>query len=309
MSEEVSLKCGVVSIVGRANVGKSTLMNRLVDEKIAIVSNVPQTTRTQIRGVFNDDRGQIVFIDTPGLHTAKDNLDRAMHKASLGSLEGIDCLIHLVDSNERTGEEEENLIRHLKNVKVPIIVGLNKIDVSKGKHTQDYIALWEDVTGKPITELEHITLFPLSAMEGTNVSGLIDVIYDKLPISPPFYDRDVVCDMPNKLAVADAIREKLFFVMKDEVPHSIGVVIEEMRPIKGKKILVRAVILVERKTQKEMVIGKQGRILKEVGTKARIDIEHILGQQIFLEIFVKVKKDWRNDISLLCDLGYQFGND
>ena len=304
--KEEKLKSGVVSIVGRPNVGKSTLVNKILGEKIAIVSNVPQTTRNQIRGVYNDERGQIVFIDTPGLHLGHDRLDKFMNRSSLGSLENVDCVIHLVDTCEGTGVEERNVIEHLKTVKGPIILGLNKVDIRKGKHIPDYIALWEELTGKQIGDLKNITLLPLSGLTGVNIDKLVDLVFEKLSVGPLFYDRDTVCDIPRKMVISDSIREKLFQTMKEEVPHSIAVVIEDMKPRKGKTLYVRAVILVERETQKEIVIGKNGSMLKKIGTEARVELEELLEQKVFLELFVKTAKKWREDHTVLEQMGYSF---
>jgi len=218
-SEEKNLRSGVVSIVGRPNVGKSTLINKILGEKIAIVSEIPQTTRTQIRGVYNDERGQIVFIDTPGMHLGGDKLDKFMNRSSVGSLEGIDCVIHLVDSSEHVGVEERNVVAQLKGIKSPIILGLNKVDVKKGKFIPDYIALWEETRGKSVNEMEKFTLLPMSALNGVNVDKLIDLVFEHLTEGPLFYPRDTVCDIPRKMVISDTIREKLFQCMRDEVPH------------------------------------------------------------------------------------------
>jgi GTP-binding protein Era len=304
--EEEKLRSGVVSIVGRPNVGKSTLMNKILGEKVAIVSPIPQTTRNQIRGVYNDERGQIVFIDTPGLHLGGDKLDKFMNRSSIGSLESIDCVIHLVDASEHTGVEEKNVVDQLKNVKCPIILGLNKVDVSKGKFIPDYIKLWEDTRGKSVNEMEKFTLIPLSGKEGTNVEKLLDLVFEQLTEGPLFYPRDTVCDIPRKMVISDTIREKLFQCMREEVPHSIAVVIEDMAPRKGKTMYIRAVVLVERDTQKEMVIGKNGNVLKKIGTEARVELEDLLEQKVFLEIFVKTQKKWREDHTLLEQMGYTF---
>ncbi len=305
-NKEEILRTGVVSIVGRPNVGKSTLINKILGEKIAIVSDIPQTTRTQIRGVYNDERGQIVFIDTPGMHLGGDKLDKFMNRSSVGSLEGIDCVIHLVDSSEHIGIEERNVVMQLKGIKAPIILGLNKVDVKKGKFIPDYIALWEETSGKTINDMKNFTLLPLSALNGVNVEKLIDLVFEHLTEGPLFYPRDTVCDIPRKMVISDTIREKLFRCMREEVPHSIAVVIEEMAPRKGKTMYIRAIILVERKTQKEMVIGKNGSILKKIGTEARVELEDLLEQKVFLELFVKTEKKWREDHTLLEQMGYTF---
>ncbi len=296
-------RCGVVSIVGRPNVGKSTLLNAIIREKVAIVSRVPQTTRNQIRGIYNDERGQIIFVDTPGLVLGKDKLDKYLKKACLSTIHEADCIIHLVDANESTGREEEELVERLNDVKVPIIVGLNKVD-KKGKNIHEYISLWERTKGKSITALDSIVLLPLSGKTGTNKEKLLDLLFERLPAGPALYPTDTISDMPQKLLVAEIIREKLLGLLRDEVPHSIAVIVEVMEPRKGNVTYIRAVILVERDSQKEIVIGKRGDMLKKVGTLARVELEGLLGTKIFLETYVKAKSKWRDNVGLLEQLGY-----
>ncbi len=297
-------KSGVIAIVGRPNVGKSTLLNALLGEKVSIVSKVPQTTRNQVRGIYTDDRGQIVFIDTPGLHMGRDALDKYMNRVSAGSIEGVDAVIHLVDANDHVGLEERRVVERLNTCGKTIIVGLNKVDLTKGKNVPEYIALWEQVRSKPMTDMPDLILFPLSALKGTNVSKLVDLLFEHLPEGPLLYPEDTLTDLPRRMAMADIIREKLFRLMREEVPHSIAVVIEKIQPRKGKTLHVQALILVERDTQKEIVIGKKGEVLKKVGMDARRDLENICESKVFLEMFVKVRKDWRDDPSLLGDMGY-----
>ncbi len=304
--KEEKFKTGVASIVGRPNVGKSTLVNKLLGEKIAIVSNVPQTTRNQIRGVYNDERGQIVFIDTPGLHLGHDKLDKFMNRASLGSLQDVDVVIHLVDTTEHIGVEERNVVDQLKGLKCPIILGLNKVDIGKGKYISEYIQLWEEAKGKKINEIKNITLLPLSGMTGVHIDKLIDLVFEHLSEGPLFYPRDTVCDYPRKMVISDTIREKLFQIMREEVPHSIAVVVEDMKPRKGNTLYIRAVILVERDSQKEIVIGKNGAVLKKIGSEARKELEELIEQKVFLELFVKAAKNWREDHSVLEQMGYSF---
>lgn len=294
---------GLVSIVGRPNVGKSTLLNTLVGEKVSIVSKIPQTTRQQLRGIYNDERGQIVFIDTPGFYKGEDRLDRFMYEASTSSFHDVDCLIYLVDTSRRVGEEEEAIVHQLKSVKIPIILGLNKVDL-KGTHLPQYLALWEKAKNKQISEMANFTLIALSGKEAINTEKLLEIIFNYLPEGPALYPLDTVCDIPQKMVIADIIREKLFFMMREELPHALGVAIEDMRPIKNKILNIKALILVERDTQKEIVIGKKGNVLKKVGTLARRELEDLLETKIFLELYVKVKKDWREDLSLLQELGY-----
>ena len=296
-------RCGIVSIVGRPNVGKSTLLNCLLGEKVSIVSKVPQTTRFQVRGIYNDGRGQIIFIDTPGLHLGKDKLDAFMNKSSLETLPGADCIIYLVDTSRKIGLEEENIVQKLKLVRRPVILGLNKVDL-KARYIPEYLALWEKARGKKINEMKNFTLVAISGKDGINTDKLLEIVFDYLPAGPLLYPSDTISDTPRKMVIADIIREKFLSIVREEVPHSLAVQIEEIRP-GGRKILyLKAVVLVQRDTQKEIVIGKGGENLKRTGTSARAELEKLLEQKIYLELFVKAKKDWRDNPSLLEDLGY-----
>lgn len=296
----------MVSIVGRPNVGKSTLLNAIIGEKISITSNIPQTTRQQIRGIYHDERGQIVFIDTPGLHLGGDGLDKFMNRSSMGAMQGVDVIIHLTDSSEQVGKEENFVVNQLKKIKNPIIVGFNKVDFKQGKYIQEYIELWEQATGKSIHDLKNLTLLPLSAQNNINVDKLLNLTFELLPTGPFLYPEDVITDLPKRMAMADMIREKLFQIMREEVPHSIAVMIEHVSPVKGKVLLIKAMIIVDRPTQKEIVIGKKGEILKQIGTAARADLEKLVGQKVFLELYVKTAKNWRDNPTILDDMGYNF---
>lgn len=296
-------RCGTVSIVGRPNVGKSTLLNKIVGEKVAIVSRVPQTTRRKIRGVYNDERGQIIFIDTPGLHLGRDQLDKMMNQSAAGTVEDVDCIIYLVDTSKQVGEEEENIAQKFKDIKIPVILGLNKIDL-RNRNVADYIALWERVKGTSVKRMKNFVLISLSAQKGINIDKLMDALFVYMPEGPALYPDDIVSDMPQRLAMADIVQEKLFKVLKKEVPHAVGVVIEEVRPMRKKTMNVKALIFVERDTQKEIVIGRRGEVLKKVGTLARKELEGLLEMKVFLECHVKTKKRWRDDVSLLQEFGY-----
>ena len=217
-------------------------------------------------GYYTDERGQIVFIDTPGMHAGKDKLDKYMNRASLGSIDSVDAVIHMVDASEKTGLEEQHVISRLNKCGKPIIVGLNKIDITKGKFVPEYIKLWEEIRGVPMTEMKDLILFPLSALKGTNVKKLVDLLFEQMPQGPFLYPEDAITDFPKRMAMADLIREKLFLLMREEIPHSIAVIIEGVQPKKGKVLHIRAAILVERESQKEIVIGKAGAILKQVGS-------------------------------------------
>lgn len=297
------LHSGMVSIVGRPNVGKSTLLNALVGEKIAIVSRIPQTTRNQVRGIYNDERGQIVFIDTPGLHAVKDRLDHFMKTTAMGTINDTDAIIHLVDVMDPVGPEEEDLVRRLSALEVPVILGFNKID--KGdKHIPEYIALWERLTGKSISDLDKLTILPISGRDGTNIEKLLSILFERLPEGPPLYPEDTVCDIPQRMVIADIIREKLLGIMRQEVPHSLAVIIESIEPRRKKTQHINALILVEKDSHKAIVIGKSGQVLKKIGIQAREELEKLLESKVFLEIHVKVKKDWRDNVDLLQQMGY-----
>ncbi len=300
-----NFRCGFVSIIGRPNVGKSTLLNCILKQKVAIVSKVPQTTRQQIRGIYNDTRGQIIFIDTPGLHIPKDALGKRMNLLARDTAQQADCLIHVVDASEPTGPEEERVVSALKNITAPIILGLNKIDL-KGKCVDQYIQLWEKTKNVSIGAITNLTLLPISAKTEFNIEKLLDILFENLPVGVALYPREMVSDVPVKLAIADLIREKLFWSMREEIPHSLAVVIEEMTVKKGKLTSISAAILVERESQKKIVIGKRGEVLKKVGTLARAEIEKLLSSRIFLTLTVREKKDWRENNSILDELGYGF---
>ncbi len=301
MSTE-NFRCGMVSIVGRPNVGKSTLLNTILNEKVTIVSKVPQTTRRQMRGIYNDERGQIVFIDTPGLYLGKDKLDQLLLKTAFSTTQEVDCVIHLIDTSEPTGREEQAVIQRLLRVSVPIILGLNKIDL-KGKFLPEYISLWETLKGKSVQDMERFVLLPLSGKTHINIDQLLEVLFDLLPKGSALYPSDVICDIPQKIAVADIIREKFLNVMREEIPHSLAVVVETIQPKKNKVVYISALIYLERESQKEIVIGENGDVLKRVGTLARRELEDLLEGKVFLDLHVKLQKKWRDDLSFLQEMG------
>jgi len=303
-SEESSGRAGIVAIVGRANVGKSTLLNNLVGEKVAIVSAVPQTTRNQIRAILNEKRGQIVFLDTPGMHETKHAFDRSMISAINNSLEGIDVVVHLVDATERLGEEEAMVMDRLSSVKAPIILGLNKIDLST-RHLEDYLIAWERKIGKKLSDAtDRIMPIPLSALAGTNMDRLLDELFLRLPVGPALYPENVLTDFPRQLTIQDCIREKFLLTMRQEIPFSIAVFAEEIIDKSEKLMVVNVVIYVERDSQKGIVIGKRGEILKKVGEAARKELQEIYGKKIYLDLLVKVKAGWKSNIELLRMMGY-----
>jgi len=303
--EKEDFRSGMVAIIGRPNVGKSTLLNYILKEKVAIVSSIPQTTRHRIKGIYNDERGQIVFLDTPGLHVPKDMLGKRMNWAAKETIKDADCIIHLVDTSEATGVEEELVVNALKRVKKPVILGLNKIDL-KGKYVDEYIALWEKVKGKPVTEFRNFILLPLSGKTGYYIDKLLGVIFEHLPKGPALYPEDILSDVPQKLAVGDIIREKLFWMMRQEIPHSLEVVVNEIKQKKNNILYVSAEIFIERESQKSIVIGKKGEVLKKVGTLAREELEGLLGKKVFLDLYVRLERKWRENESLLTELGHDF---
>jgi len=299
MSKE-EFKSGFVTILGRPNVGKSTLLNTLIDNKVSIISPIPQTTRHQIKGILNLENAQVVFVDTPGIHSFEDKLASHLNTVAKRALEGCDLVIYVVDISRRPGKEEQELMRIITGQKVKTIMVLNKVDLGL-KYLNTYIDLWaEKVEGKrnPL-----IYYMPLSAKTGKDVDKLRGSILENLPESHPYYDTDSLTDFPLKFRVADIIREKLFLQLKKELPHSIAVEIEELNN-KKKIVSIRANIYVKRNSQKRIVIGKTGVVLKEVGSRSRPEIEKIYNKKVFLDIWVKVLEDWQDRPRILKELGY-----
>jgi len=298
------VKSGIVAIIGRANVGKSTLLNNLVGEKVAIVSPIPQTTRNQIRAILNEPRGQVVFLDTPGLHASKHALDRAMMAAINNAINGADVVLHLVDTTEHIGEEEAMVIEKLSTVRVPVILGLNKID--RGAMCLDeYILAWENKLHRKLSEAtERIMPVPISALNGTNIAHLVDELFNRLPEGEALYPEDILTDFPKQLTIQDIIREKLLAYLKDELPFSVAVYADEIVDRSEKLTFIKAMIFVERDSQKGIVLGKGGLNLKKVGEASRKELQNIYGKKVFLELWVKVKKNWKQDPELLRQIGY-----
>lgn len=295
--------CGIVAIVGRTNTGKSTLLNYILGKKVAIVSQIPQTTRNIIRGILTEKRGQIVFVDTPGIHKPKHHLGKYMNILAEDSAQGADLIMHLVDSSERVGEEEEMVVHYLTSAKAPVVLALNKVDLG-GKFVPAYLKLWEEKKGKTLQELtDSFIAIPVSALKGTNIDRLLDVLFSHLPEGPELYPEDIVSDFPERLACADIIREKLFECMREELPYSIGVLVDEIAERSKKLTYIRADILVERDSQKAIVIGAQGKVMKNVGSLARKELEGILDRKVYLELNVKVRQGWRQDTEILRQMG------
>ncbi|PGS48329.1 GTPase Era [Bacillus sp. AFS041924] len=294
-----SYKSGFVSIIGRPNVGKSTFLNRVIGQKIAIMSDKPQTTRNKIQGVFTEDDAQIIFIDTPGIHKPKHKLGDFMVKVAQDSIKDVDATLFMVNANEGFGRGDEFIIEKLQGSRSPVILVINKIDTIHPDELFDLINKYKD--------LYHFAeIVPISALQGNNVDRLLKVIKTYLPEGPQYYPANQVTDHPERFIISELVREKVLHLTREEVPHSIAVIIEqiERRP-EGNAIYVNATIVVERSSQKGIIIGKQGSMLKEVGKRARLDIENLLDTKVFLELWVKVQKDWRNRMSQLRDLGFR----
>ena len=297
--EKINFKSGFVTIIGRPNVGKSTLLNTLLGSKISIISPIPQTTRHQIKGILNLKNTQLVFVDTPGLHSFKDKLALHLNTIAKRALDGCDLIIYVVDITRKLGPEEEKLMDILLNQKSKIIMVLNKIDLGD-KFIGDYVNFWENKKTKKDLLLYYL---PVSAKTGKNVDKLKEVLIDNLPESCPYCDKDSLTDFPLKFRIADIVREKLFLTLKEELPYSLAVEVSEIED-KKKVVYIKVNIYVQRDSQKKIVIGRKGTLLKEVGQAARLDIEKILNKKSFLDIWVKVLADWQKSPRVLQELGY-----
>jgi GTP-binding protein Era len=291
-------KSGFVAIIGRPNVGKSTLLNQVIGQKIAIMSDKPQTTRNKIHGVYTKEGMQIVFLDTPGIHKPKSKLGNYMMKVAENTFHEVDAILFLVDVAEGIGGGDRFIIEQLKNVKTPVLLVLNKIDQVHPEALLPIIVAYKDL-------YDFAEIVPISALQGNNVNTLLEQIGKYLPEGPQYYPADQVTDYPEQFICAELIREKILHMTREEIPHSIAVAIESMKVEENGLVNIGAVIFVERDSQKGIVIGKQGAMLKEIGKQARRDIETLLGSKIFLELWVKVKKDWRNREHVLKDLGFR----
>ncbi|MBA2878930.1 GTPase Era [Anoxybacillus ayderensis] len=292
-------KSGFVAIIGRPNVGKSTFLNRVIGQKIAIMSDKPQTTRNKIQGVYTTDDAQIVFIDTPGIHKPKHKLGDFMVKVAQSALQEVDLILFMVNAVEGLGRGDEFIIERLKQVQTPVFLVINKIDEV---HPDDLLPLIEQYRSLH----SFAEVIPISALQGNNVETLLQQIKHYLPEGPQYYPAHQITDHPERFIIAEFIREKALHLTREEVPHSIAVVIDSIeRRGNGDTVYVAATIIVERDSQKGIIIGKRGQMLKEIGQRARADIEALLGSKVFLELWVKVQKDWRNKMAQLRDLGYR----
>ncbi len=296
MSENAAYKSGFATLIGRPNVGKSTLMNCLIGQKIAITSNKPQTTRNRIQTVYTSEEGQIVFVDTPGIHKAKNKLGNYMVNVAERSLSEVDVVLWLVEPSNFIGAGERHIIEQLKKVKTPVILVINKIDTVKRDQLLEYIDTYRK-------EYDFAEIVPVSALKDENTAELIKCIMKYLPYGPAFYDEDTITDQPMRQIVAELIREKALRLLEEEIPHGIAVSIESMK-YKKKIVDIEATIICERESHKGIVIGKQGAMLKKIGSYARPEIEDLLEMQVNLQLWVKVKKDWRDSDFLLKNFGY-----
>ncbi len=291
----MSFKSGFISIVGRPNAGKSTLINELVKHKIAIVTEKAQTTRDAIIGVLTEEEHQIIFIDTPGIHKPKHELGTRMNKSAYAHFKGVDVIYYIMDGTEKFGTGDEFVSEKLKKVKIPVFLLINKID----EMTQ--MALLEKVA--ELSKLGFSEIIPISALEKDNLDRLLEVSLTYLEEGPMYYPKDQVSAYPEQFIYAEIIREKILKLTQEEIPHSVAVTIERIVK-KDKTTLLNAVILVDRDSQKGMVIGKKGAMLKKIGQDARMDLETVIGGPVFLETYVRVEKNWRNRTKMLNQLGY-----
>lgn len=293
---------GFVSLVGRPNVGKSTLMNRLIGEKIAIISNKPQTTRNKIQSILTKDNYQIVFIDTPGIHRPRHKLGEYMVKSAETTLNEVDAVLMLIEPADRVLESDRLIIEKLARVKSPVILVINKVDTADKERVFKVIDNYRQL-------YNFSEIVPISALEGTNTEELLETIKKYLPEGPQYFPADMITDQPERQIASEIIREKALRLMQEEIPHGIAVEISEMkkRP-EGNLVDVRATIYCEKDSHKGIIIGKHGAMLKKIGSNARTDIERLLGSPIYLELWVKVKKDWRDSDFLLKNFGYDSRN-
>ncbi len=300
--KDLKYKSGFVTLIGRPNVGKSTLMNQLIGQKIAITSDKPQTTRNRIQTVYTDDRGQVIFLDTPGIHKAKNKLGEYMVNIAERTMSEVDVILWLVEPSTFIGAGEQHIAEQLKKVKTPIILVINKIDTVKKEEILTFIAAYKDL-------ISFAEIIPVSALKGENTKELLKAIYQYIPEGPQYYDEDTITDQPERQIVAELIREKALKLLDDEIPHGIAVSIDRMKERPGRSgnggmIDIDATIVCERDSHKGIIIGKGGSKLKQIGTQARLEIEGLLDCKVNLQLWVKVKKDWRDSDFFMKNFGY-----
>lgn len=296
--ENNNFKSGFVAVIGRPNVGKSTLINSLIGQKIAIMSDKPQTTRNRIMCVLTTDSEQVIFLDTPGIHKPLHKLGEYMVKAAEDTLKEVDAILFVVDATEDLGGGERYIMERLQATRKPVILIVNKLDLIDKREVLPIIK-------KYTKEYKFAGVVPISAKEKLNLDSLLGELNKYLPKGPQYYPADTITDQPERLIAAEMIREKVLHLTRDEIPHAIAVDIEEMKTRSDEKVYIRATIYVERDSQKGIVIGKRGSLLKEIGALARKDIEIMLGSRVYLDLWVKVKKDWRDRSNILRELGFK----
>lgn len=294
----MGFKSGFVTIIGRPNVGKSTFMNHVVGQKIAIMSDKAQTTRNKIQAIYTDDQAQIIFIDTPGVHKPKHALGEFMVNTAMQSLKGVDAILVVVNATEKIGPGDRLVMDSTKESNIPVFLLINKIDLV---HPNDMLAIIESFT----SEYDFDQVFPMSAKEGINTQAIIEKLIDVLPEGPQYYPANQMSDHPEYFVAAEFIREKILYFTREELPHSVAVQVTKMRHNEDGEMEIEATIIVERKSQKGMIIGKDGALIKKVRQLARKDIQNLLGEKVYLELWVKVQKNWRDQQSQLNDLGYR----
>ena len=292
-------KSGFVTLIGRPNVGKSTLMNRLIGQKIAITSDKPQTTRNRIQTVYTSEEGQIIFLDTPGIHKAKNKLGEYMVTVAERTLREVDLILWLVEPSTFIGAGERHIAEKLRQSNTPVILVINKIDTVEKQEILRFIDAYKDI-------VDFKEIVPVSALKGENTDELIKVMFEYLDEGPMFYDADTITDQPERQIVAELVREKALRNLSDEIPHGIAVAIDQMKERKGSSLIdIDATIVCERDSHKGIIIGKKGAMLKKIGTQARQDIENLLDCRVNLKLWVKVKKDWRDSDFLVKNFGYR----
>lgn len=297
-----NFKSGFVTLIGRPNVGKSTLMNQLIGQKIAITSNKPQTTRNRIQTVLTTEEGQIIFVDTPGIHKAKNKLGEYMVNVAERTLNEVDVVLWLVEPSTFIGAGEKHIIEQLEKSKTPVIIVINKIDMVKKEEILPCIAAYQKACGN------FAEIVPLSARSGENTDELIKVIMKYLPYGPQFYDEDTITDQPERQIVAEIIREKALHSLSEEIPHGIAVAVESMK-YKRRLVDIEATIVCERDSHKGIIIGKQGAMLKKIGSTARFELEKMLDKKVNLKLWVKVQKNWRDSDFQMKNFGYTENNE
>ena len=290
-------KSGFVAVVGRPNVGKSTLLNQIIGQKIAIVSDTPQTTRNRILGILTQPDAQILFLDTPGIHKPQHKLGEYMVNSARSALREVDLILFVSDVTESVGPGERFIIDMLKQEQTPVILVLNKVDLVAKDKLLPIISQYSAFR-------EFAAIVPVSALAGSNMERLLSVIKELLPEGPQYYPEDEVTDQPERVVAAEFIREKIFRLTREEIPHSTAVEVEEMKTRPNGDVFLRATIYVERESQKGIIIGAKGAMLKEIGQQARLDMENIFGSRFFVDLWVKVKNDWRNKEGSLRMFGY-----